>query len=653
MKTNSKFFFLTISIFGFFIESLHGDSFQYNNYNNHGSVGLINTPTARFFNEAVHGITIYDGNPDQKITLTSNPYNWLEASFFYTNIQGKPYPGYEYQDYKDKGFNIKLRLKKEGFLPAVAVGLNDFAGTGFYSSEYIVSSYGKNRFDFHFGLGWGQLGGSDQRVKNIFGYIDDRFKTRPLGFEGKGGSFNPSSYFTGEDMAPFFGVSYVVNDNLQIKLEHDTILTDGPRTRMPYPVVENNFSFGFDYYLNKNFTFGGSYERGGYFSLKFVYKNNPLEASNRSEYKKSRTLNEEDNKYTKLIKNLEENGIGVKKITETSRSLGLELTQFIHPDLNVVEEIIAQSSRDAGIEKAIKKDIQIANLDAVNEIDESFERRAKIIYERETKRAFNTNTGLRFQPFLASREEFFKGALLIENDSEIILKENLFFNLNLKYSLANNFDDLRFPPVDTFPAQVRSDIKQYLKNMNKGLLIGRAQLDYHYSQNEHNHFMVTGGILEDMFSGYGFEYLYFKPYTNYSIGFEVFNVQKRDYDWGFRHLDYKNITYSANLYYRNYGLIPFDMKLSVGEYLAGDKGSTIEFSRRFKSGVNFGVFATFTDVSTEDFGEGSFDKGIFFNIPIYGNFINYTWRPLTKDPGAKLVRRNSLHDLLVRFRPLD
>ena len=83
-----------------------------NSYNNHGSVGLINMPTARFYNEAVHGITFYDGTPDQKITLTSNPYDWFEASIFYTNIQGLPYPGYEFQDYKDKGFNIKLRLKK-------------------------------------------------------------------------------------------------------------------------------------------------------------------------------------------------------------------------------------------------------------------------------------------------------------------------------------------------------------------------------------------------------------------------------------------------------------------------------------------------------------------------------------------------------------
>ena len=165
--------------------------------------------------------------------------------------------------------------------------------------------------------------------------------------------------------------------------------------------------------------------------------------------------------------------------------------------------------------------------------------------------------------------------------------------------------------------------------------------------------MITGGILEDMYSGYGFEYLYFKAKSNYAVGFELFEAQKRDYKWRFGTLDYRNLTGSINLYYRNYGSIPFDMKLSIGEYLAGDVGSTIEFSRSFKNGTKFGVFASFTDVTAEQFGEGSFDKGIFFNIPIYGNFINYTWKPLTKDPGAKLNRRNSLYDLLVKFRPIN
>ena len=153
--------------------------------------------------------------------------------------------------------------------------------------------------------------------------------------------------------------------------------------------------------------------------------------------------------------------------------------------------------------------------------------------------------------------------------------------------------------------------------------------------------MFTGGILEDMFSGIGFEYLNFKQNTNYSFGVELFKVKKRDYDWGFGHLDYENTTLTSNFYYRNYGLIPFDLKISAGEYLAGDVGSTIEFSRTFSKRSKFGAFATFTDVSTEQFGEGSFDKGIFFNIPIFGNFISYTWRPLTKDPGASLSKKNS------------
>ena len=118
-------------------------------------------------------------------------------------------------------------------------------------------------------------------------------------------------------------------------------------------------------------------------------------------------------------------------------------------------------------------------------------------------------------------------------------------------------------------------------------------------------------------------------------------------------LDYRNTIGHVNFYYRNFQLIPFDAKVSFGEYLAGDQGITLEMSRSFNNGTKFGIFATFTDVSTEQFGEGSFDKGIFFNIPVFGNYINYSWRPLTKDPGAKLIRKHTLYDLLVKFRPIN
>ena len=647
---HNKFLYLLIL---FCSHQINSDNFDLNIYNNHGVVGLINTPTARTYDEGVHGITIYDGTPDQKITLSSNPYDWLEASFFYSNIQGRPYPGYEYQDYKDKGFNIKVRIKEEGNLPAIAIGLNDFAGTGFHSSEYVVASYGINNLDMHFGLGFGQLNGSKYRFKNPLGNIKDSFNNRPKSFTGEGGQLNPSKFFSGTTASPFFGISYVLKNNLVLKVETDTTNTFPGEGEIEYDKKETEFSLGIDYSINQNFLIGASFERGNYFSLRFIYKNDPKRSIKKYEYVKPDNIDNNDNKYVKLIKNLEENGIGVEKISETSKSIGLELTQFIHPDLRVVEQIISEASRNAGINKNIKKDIKIAELKAVTELDDVFTRNAKTIYERSTKRRFNTDTNLRFRPFIASREEFFKGALLAENDTELILSENLFFNINLKYSLANNFEDLRFPPIDTFPAQVRSDVKQYLKNMDKGVLIGRAQFDYHLTPRDDHHLMFTGGILEDMFSGVGVEYLYFRPDTNYAAGVELFKARKRDYEWGFGHLDYENTTLTANFYIRNYGLIPFDLKISAGEYLAGDLGTTIELSRRFANGVHFGAFASATNVSAEQFGEGSFDKGIFFNIPIFGNSIAYTWRPLTKDPAQKLVRRNSLHDLLVRFKPID
>ena len=646
--------FLTFVIF--FSFNLQADSFENNIYNNHGIVGLINMPTARFYNEGVHGVTIYNSDPVQKMTLTSNPYDWLEASFFYMNLPKericRAWNGEAIcEGFKDKGFNLKLRLKEEGVLPAIAIGLMDFAGTGKYQSEYIVSSYGINKIDMHLGLGWGRLSGSSSQIKNPLTYINDTFKERPEAYAGSGGAFNLGTYFSGPKAAPFYGISYSLNNKTLLKIENDTIQAGRPG--IPFlPYRKSNYSFGIDYSINSNFSLSIAHERGNYSSLKFVYKNNPKKSVKKYEYKKAE-INADDNKYDKLVKNLEENGIGVNKISETANSLGLELTQFIHPNFNLVEDIIAQASIDAGIKKNIKKDLKIADLTAISEIDDVFEKSAKTIYERDTTRRLDTSTKIQFRPFIASREEFFKGALLAENNTEFIIRENLFFSTNLKYSLWNNFDDLVFPPVDTFPAQVRSDVKQYLKNMDDGVLIGRAQFDYHLTPKTNHHLMFTGGILEDMFSGYGAEYLYFEPNTNYSFGVELFKVKKRDYQWGFGHLEYENTTLTANFYYRNYGTIPFDMKVSAGEYLAGDVGSTIEFSRTFQSGVKFGAFATFTDVTTQEFGEGSFDKGIFFKIPIYGNLIDYTWRPLTKDPGATLIRRNTLHDLLVKFRPID
>ncbi len=632
------------------------DSFNYNSFNNHGVIGLINMPTARFYDESSYGITIYDGDPDQKISLTSSPYDWMEASFFYSNIEDKQLcrnNGKDEifcQDYKDKGFNFKFRVKEEGLLPAIAVGINDIAGTGYYSSEYIVGSYGINNLDLHFGLSWGTLNGSSNSFKNPLGYISDKFYERPVNHEDDGGQFQPSRYFSGEKASPFFGFSYAPSEKLLVKFESDNTITPG---QVGYQKSKSDYSFGIDFSINNNFTIGLANERDTHLSLRFIYKNNPKKSLKKYKYQKSKSIKNQDNKYRKLVKNIENNGIGVKKIIESANSIGLELTQYQHTNLQIIEEIIKSASIDSGIEKDIKTDLRIASLQAKTNFDTELLNNSETIYERKSSSRFISNNSLSFRPFLASREEFFKGALLLENNSEYIISDNFFFSSNLKYSLVDNFDDLTIPPEDTYPAQVRSDIKDYLRNFDDGIIIGRAQFDYYLTLNRNHHLMFTAGILEEMFNGAGFEYLYFNQDSNYAVGFEIFDVQKRSHEMRFGTLNYKNVTSHLNFYFRNYRTIPFDAKISFGEYLAGDEGFTIDISRTFPNGTKFGVFASFTDVSSEQFGEGSFDKGVYFNIPVFGNFINYSWRPLTKDPGAKLIRKNNLHDLLIKFRPLN
>ena len=650
--TKSIFQFCSIFFLAIFISIASADDNKYSQ-STYGSIGLIEMPTARFSadGEFLFGISTED--PYSRLFSKVQFFPWMEAVVRYTEGTYKPYNAGSPQTWKDKGIDLKFRITEESeILPQIALGFTDIGGTGAFSSEYIAASKSINNIDLTLGLGWGRLGGVDH-LNNIAGWLDSNRNIRG-GYSVRGGTINLGRFFSGKNTSVFGGIEYFTSiPNLSLKLEYDSSERPG---LVPFYYPKEDFNLGFDYSITNNLSIGVSYERGQYTSVKFVYKNNP--SNNTRTYEESEYVRGSrrrgDNKYTQLINNLEENGIGVKRLSENANSIGLQLTQFVHPNLKVVQDIIDKSARDAGITKEIKTDIEIANLLAVSELDDAYRRTASTIYERSSGRRYTTNTRLQFRPFIASREEFFRGALLVENDTEFVLRENLFFNTNLKYSVWDNFEVLYIPPVDTFPAQVRSDVKEYLNKMNDGgVLIGRAQFDYHLTPVINHHIMVSAGIFEDMFSGAGAEYLYFKPDTNYAFGVDIFKVRKRDYSWRWGHLDYENVAATANFYWRNYGTIPFDMRISAGEYLAGDVGYTLELSRSFYNGVQFGAFATFTDVTVEQFGEGSFDKGIFFNIPIYGNLISYTWRPLTKDPGAKLNRRHTLYGLLVRLRPIE
>ena len=331
-------FFLLINSFIF------SDSIKYNSPNNHGVIGLINTPTARFFEESSSAFTAYRGDPDKKITLTMMPYDWFEASIFYTSIEGRPYPSYEWQDYKDKGFNAKFRLKKEGKLPALAIGFNDIGGTGIYSSEYIVGSYGVDNIDLHLGFGWGRLSGGSLQIDNPLGNLDKSFLIRDDNTR-QGGELRWKDYFSGEQVGIFGGISYLINEDWLFKAEYDS--TEIP-IQEGFPIRSSDYNFSIEFLKPKNSLISLSYERGDYLGIKIVFRDNSLNYIS-NDYKKLERFSTTD-KYQKLKEILAHNNIGIESRESYGENLNLVITEYAYSSFENLKANIKQSHIDAGLD---------------------------------------------------------------------------------------------------------------------------------------------------------------------------------------------------------------------------------------------------------------------------------------------------------------
>lgn len=139
---------------------------------------------------------------------------------------------------------------------------------------------------------------------------------------------------------------------------------------------------------------------------------------------------------------------------------------------------------------------------------------------------------------------------------------------------------------------------------------------------------VTGGYFETMFGGISGEVLWKPVNSNLALGVEANWVKQRDFDQRFGFQDYDVLTGHASAYY-DFGR-GYEAQIDVGRYLAGDYGATFAMDRHFNNGWSVGAFFTLTNVSAEDFGEGSFDKGIRFRMPLSW----FLGRPSTQSLGT-------------------
>jgi hypothetical protein len=154
-----------------------------------------------------------------------------------------------------------------------------------------------------------------------------------------------------------------------------------------------------------------------------------------------------------------------------------------------------------------------------------------------------------------------------------------------------------------------------------------------------------------MFAGVGGELLYRPFQQRWAFGLNIWAVQQREYKRLFELLDYQTLTGHATFYYET----PWNdisLRFHVGRYLAKDYGYTLEAVRTFRTGVQVGAWFTITNVSAEQFGEGSFDKGIMVRIPLewvlpFGtrSVFDLDLRPIQRDGGQMLRGNAQLYDM--------
>ncbi len=154
-----------------------------------------------------------------------------------------------------------------------------------------------------------------------------------------------------------------------------------------------------------------------------------------------------------------------------------------------------------------------------------------------------------------------------------------------------------------------------------------------------------GGYLETMFGGVGGEIMYRPIDSNFAFGVDINYVKQRDPDSTTAFMDYSAVTGFASAYYQPDFLPDTRIRASVGQFLAKDRGINIDFAKRFDSGIVVGAFASFTNVSSEEYGEGSFTKGFYVSVPL-DLFIlqpatgrgQFPWVPIARDGGQMLNR---------------
>jgi len=614
----------------------------------------------------------------------------MEASYFYYRPSDLFWAGQKGK-WLDKGYNVKFSYKpKKNYFPTFAIGLDDFAGTGYLSREYVMSTYSTESLKISAGLGWGKYSSGAKNYKNPLSFISNSFDERgsEYGSDNEsllGGQLTYSSWFSGP--VSFLGGlewSIPYSNGLKFKIEHDPFdyndFSANFRSDRDQILREkdSDYNFGFAYKINDYVTLNLSYIKGNTLNLHFsigAKTNNPK----KKVIKKPKVKKLEDSFYIDLLNNMNRNAsfLQTAQLNENSLDIAIMNDTFKNPirasmfaadiasevlknhnfykdkinitTINAGFEMNTISYRNEDIQKENpiidfkKLNTQIKNGDQKNYLNHEFK---PIVRYPKFFNTFSpeivTHIGTPNLPLLKGLE--------ISAQSELQLHRQVSIVSDIRYAITNDFDSKASFPGSDLP-NVRTEIVRYLQDSD--LYIRNLQLDYFWSPYKNIYGKISTGLFESMYGGLGLEMAYKPFYRNFVISFDAYQVKKRSYEQRLEFFDYETSTAHLNFTY-NFKPINIYANISYGRYLAKDDGFTYDFSRRTESGFVAGFYFTRTDVPFELFGEGSFDKGFYFELPLSVFYsepnrdsIKFGLRPLTRDGGAKLEISRPLKSVLI------
>lgn len=675
---------------------ISGQSFADPNagYNTYGYPGLIDMPSAFSRPDAELAFTSSYFKNQTRNTITFQITPRLSGSFRYSKIDGYLSEGAELFD---RSFSLQYRLVDEdprGWQPAIAVGLNDFLGTGIYSSEYVVATKTLGRgVRVTGGLGWGRLAGVGG-FDNPLGVLADGFKTRPANNVGQGGTVDTGQWFRG-DAAFFGGIEWQATDKLAFTAEYSSDAypdEDGTAFERKSP-----YNFGVSYQYRPGITFGAHYLYGSEIGVQATFVTNPKSPRGGPGFDRAPMPVLPRRSAEALGWSIE--SVGASRVESAVQSAfaqsGVRLHGFQASGRSVRVEIenttYANEAQAIGrAARALTNSLPVGvdtftivpvsngitgaavtlNRGDLEELEHDFDNswrsfaRARI--ETDTGaltpiagRYPNFDWQLRpyLSPSLFDPDQPFRADVGLELSAKYEIAPGFEFRGAVRKKLAGNLDESTRESTSVLE-RVRSDFNIYERDGDPAIteLVGA----YYFKPGQDLYGRVTAGYLEPMFGGVSTELLWKPIDSQFAVGVELNYVKQREFDQLFGFRDYEVATGHVSGYWDMGN--GFHTQVDVGRYLAGDWGTTLTLDREFKNGWKVGAFATLTDVSFDDFGEGSFDKGIRFEIPIATvsgqpnrDKLTYVMRPVQRDGGARLNVSDRLYETVrsLHVRSLD